>query len=106
LSIKKKIPYIQALNGLNLERKFDAALEVQQSLSNDIDDRQALIVFSSTFKVFEARYKDFLSIEVNLEELDLLIPDYVCVKGKTSVLLLKSGKCSKGFVKTATYENS
>jgi hypothetical protein len=105
-SIKKKTLYIQILNGLNLERKFDAALETQQSLSNDIADKQALNAFSSTFKVFETRYKDFISISTNIEELDLLIPDYVCVKGKTSVLLLKTGKCAKGFTKTPTFEDS
>ena len=105
-SIKKKPLYIQVLNGLNLERKFDAALETQQSLSNNIADKQALNAFSSTFKVFETRYKDFLSISSNIEELDLLIPDYVCVKGKTSVLLLKTGKCAKGYAKTPTFEDS
>ena len=105
-SIKKKALYIQVLNGLNLERKFDAALETQQSLSNDIADKQALNAFSSSFKVFETRYKDFISISTNIEELDLLIPDYVCVKGKTSVLLLKTGKCAKGFTKTPTFEDS
>ena len=104
-SIKKKKQYIQVLNGMSLERKFDAALENQQSLSNDIADKQALIAFSSTFKVFETRYKDFLAVEANLEELDLLIPDYVCVKGKTSVLVQKTGKCAKGYVKTATFED-
>jgi hypothetical protein len=105
-SIKKKKQYVQALNGMTLERKFDTALETQQSLSNDIADKQALNAFSSTFKVFETRYKDFLAVEANLEELDLLIPDYVCVKGKTSVLLLKTGKCPKGFTKTPTFEDS
>ena len=105
-SIKKKPLYIQVLNGLNLERKFDAALETQQSLSNNIADKQALNAFSSTFKVFETRYKDFLSISSNIEELDLLIPDYVCVKGKSSVLLLKTGKCAKGYAKTPTFEDS
>ena len=104
-SIKKKKQYIQALNGMSLERKFGAALEIQQSLSNDIADKQALNAFSSSFKVFETRYKDFLSVGANLEELDLLVPDYVCVKGKTSVLLLKTGKCAKGYVKTPTFEN-
>ena len=104
-SIKKKKQYIQVLNGMNLERKFDAALETQQSLSNDIADRQALNAFSSTFKVFETRYRDFLTVEANLEELDLLIPDYVCIKGKTSVLVQKTGKCAKGYVKTATFED-
>lgn len=104
-SIKKKKQYIQALSGISLGRKFDTALENQQNISNDIADKQALIVFSSTFKVFETRYKDFLSVEANLEELDLLVPDYVCVKGKTSVLLLKTGKCAKGFVKTPTFED-
>jgi hypothetical protein len=91
---------------MSLERKFDAALETQQSLSNDIADKQGLNAFSTTFKVFETRYKDFLAVEANLEELDLLIPDYVCVKGKTSVLLLKTGKCAKGFVKTPTFEDA
>ena len=105
-SIKKKKQYIQALSGMNLERKFDAALETQQILSNDIDDKQALIAFSSAFKVFETRYKDFLTVGANLEELDLLIPDYVCIKGKTSVLVPKSGKCAKGFVKTPTFEDA
>jgi len=104
-SIKKKSLYIQVINGLNLERKFDAALETQQSLSNNIADKQALNAFSSTFKVFETRYKDFLSISASIEELDLLIPDYVCVKGKTSVLLLKTGKCAKGYAKTPTFED-
>ena len=104
-SIKKKKQYIQALNGMSLERKFGAALEIQQSLSNDIADKQALNAFSSSFKVFETRYKDFLSVGANLEELDLLVPDYVCVKGKTSVLLLKTGKCAKGYVKTPTFED-
>jgi len=104
-SIKKKKQYIQVLNGMSLERKFDAALETQQSLSNDIADKQALVAFSSTFKVFETRYKEFLAMEANLEELDLLIPDYVCVKGKTSVLLLKTGKCTKGYTKTQTFED-
>jgi len=105
-SIKKKKQYIQVLNGMSLERKFDAALETQQSLSNDIADKQALIAFSSTFKVFETRYKDFLTVEANLEELELLIPDYVCIKGKVSVLLLKTGKCAKGYVKTPTFEDA
>jgi hypothetical protein len=105
-SIKKKKQYIQALNGMSLERKFNAALETQQSLSNDIADKQALVAFSSTFKVFETRYKEFLAVEANLAELDLLIPDYVCVKGKTSVLLLKTGKCAKGYVKTSTFEEA
>jgi hypothetical protein len=104
-SIKKKKQYIQSLNGMSLERKFDAALETQQSLSNDIADKQALSAFSTSFKVFESRYKDFLMVEANLEELDLLIPDYVCIKGKTSVLIPKTGKCTKGFTKTATFEN-
>ena len=104
-SIKKKKQYIQALNGMSLERKFGAALEIQQSLSNDIADKQTLNAFSSSFKVFETRYKDFLSVGANLEELDLLVPDYVCVKGKTSVLLLKTGKCAKGYVKTPTFED-
>jgi hypothetical protein len=105
-SIKKRALYIQVLNGLNLERKFDAALETQQNLSNDIADQQALNAFSSTFKVFETRYKDFLSISANIEELDVLIPDYVCVKGKTSVLVPKTGKCAKGYVKTPTFKDS
>jgi hypothetical protein len=104
-SIKKKKQYIQALNGMSLERKFDAALETQQSLSNEIADKQALNAFSTSFKVFETRYKDFLMVEANLEELDLQIPDYVCVKGKTSVLLLKTGKCAKGYTKTQTFED-
>ena len=104
-SIKKKKQYIQALNGMSLERKFDAALETQQSLSNDIADKQALNAFSTSFKVFETRYKDFLMVEANLEELDLLIPDYVCIKGKTSVLIPKTGKCAKGYTKTATFED-
>lgn len=104
-SLKKKTQYIQALNGLNLERKFDAALEIQNDLSNEIADKQSLIAFSSAFKLFEIRYKDFLSMESNLEELDLLVPDYVCIKGKTSVLIPKSGKCAKGYVKTPTFED-
>ena len=104
-SIKKKTQYIQVLSGLNLERKFDAALETQQSLSKDISDKQALSVFSSTFKVFETRYKNFLTVEANLQELDLLIPDYVCIKGKISALLLKTGKCVKGYTKTQTFED-
>ena len=104
-SIKKKSQYVQVINGINLERKFDAALEVQNESSNQIIDKQALIAFSSAFKVFETRYKDFLSIESNLEELDLLVPDYVCIKGKTSVLLPKSGKCAKGFTKTSTFDD-
>jgi hypothetical protein len=104
-SIKKKKQYIQALNGMSLERKFDSALETQQSLSNDIADKQSLNAFSSSFKVFETRYKDFLTVEANLEELDLLIPDYVCIKGKTSVLLPKTGKCAKGYAKTQTFED-
>lgn len=104
-SIKKKKQYIQALNGMSLERKFGAGFETQQSLSNDIADKQALNAFSSSFKVFETRYKDFLTVEANLEELDLLIPDYVCIKGKTSVLIPKTGKCAKGFTKTATFED-
>jgi hypothetical protein len=73
-------------------------------LSNDIADKQALSAFSSAFKVFETRYKDFLSVGTNLEELDLLIPDYVCIKGKISILLPKSGKCVKGYVKTPTFD--
>jgi hypothetical protein len=104
-SIKKKSQYVQVINGINLERKFDAALEVQNESSNQIIDKQALIAFSSAFKVFETRYKDFLFIESNLEELDLLVPDYVCIKGKTSVLLPKSGKCAKGFTKTSTFDD-
>lgn len=105
-SIKKKKQYIQAQNGMSLERKFDVALETQQSLSSDIADKQALIAFSSTFKAFETRYKDFLTVKANLEELDLLIPDYVCIKGKTSVLVPKTGKCAKGYVKTPTFEDT
>lgn len=104
-SIKKKKQYIQALNGMSLERKFDAALETQQSLLNEIADKQALNAFSASFKVLETRYKDFLMVEANLEELDLLIPDYVCIKGKTSVLIPKTGKCAKGYTKTATFED-
>lgn len=103
-SIKKKKEYIQVLNGMSLERKFDAALEIQQSLSNDIASKQALNAFSSSFKVFETRFKDFLTVAANLDELDLLIPDYVCVKGKTSVLIPKTGKCAKGYTKTATFD--
>lgn len=105
-SIKKKKQFIQAQSGMSLERKFDAALETQQSLSNDIADKQALIAFSSAFKVFETRYKDFLSVKANLEELDLLIPDYVCIRGKTSVLVPKTGNCAKGYVKTPTFEDA
>lgn len=104
-SIKKKTQYIQVQKGMNLERKFDAALESQQSLSNEISDRQALNTFITTFKAFENRYKDFITVEANLEELDILIPDYVCVKGKKSVLLLKTGRCPKGYTKTATFED-
>ena len=104
-SIKKKTQYAEVVNGMNLERKFDVALKTQQSLSNDIGDKQALNAFFSSFKVFETRYKDFLMVGAKLEELHLLIPDYVCIKGKTSVLLLKTGKCAKGFVKTATFED-
>jgi hypothetical protein len=103
-SIKKKAQYIQVQNGMNLERKFDAALETQQELSDEIADRQGLSAFINTFKIFETRYKDFLTVEANLEELDLLIPDYVCIKGKTSVLLLKTGKCAKGYTKTQTFD--
>jgi hypothetical protein len=104
-SIKKKTQYIQVQNGMNLERKFDAALETQQELSNEIADRQGLSAFINAFKVFETRYKDFLTVQTNLEELDLLIPDYVCIKGKTSVLIPKTGKCAKGYTKTATFED-
>jgi S1-C subfamily serine protease len=104
-SIKKKAQYIQIQNGMNLERKFDAALETQQGLSDEISDRQGLSAFINAFKVFETRYKDFLTVQTNLEELDLLIPDYVCIKGKTSVLIPKTGKCAKGYTKTATFED-
>jgi hypothetical protein len=104
--IKKKAKYVQIVNGLNLERKFDAALEIQNNSLMEIADKQALIAFSSSFKVFETRYKDFLTVEANLEELDLLIPDYVCIKGKTSVLVPKTGKCAKGYSKTPTFEDS
>jgi len=104
-SIKKKAQYAQVLNGMNLERKFDSALETQQDLSDDIADKQGLSAFISSFKAFETRYKDFLGVALNLEELDLSIPDYVCVKGKTSALLLKTGKCAKGYTKTATFKD-
>jgi hypothetical protein len=105
-TIKKKGLYTQMLSGLNLERKYVAALEIQNTASNSIFDKQSLIAFSNAFKVFETRYKDFLSISANIEELDLLIPDYVCTKGKLSVLLLKTGKCTKGYVKTPTFEDA
>lgn len=105
-SIKKNGQYVQVVNGMNLERKFDAALETQQGLSDKIADKQGLSEFFSSFKVFETRYKDFLAVEANLEELDLLIPDYVCIRGKTSVLLPKTGKCAKGYSKTQTFEDN
>lgn len=105
-TIRKKTQYPQIINGLNLERKYDAALEIQNAASSSISDKQSLIAFSATFKVFETRYKDFISISANIEELDLLIPDYVCIKGKSSVLLPKSGKCAKGYVKTPTFEDA
>jgi len=105
-TIRKKSQYSQIVNGLNLERKFDAALEIQNTTSNLISDKQSLVAFSTSFKVFETRYKDFISIPTNLEELDLLIPDYVCIKGKSSVLLPKSGKCAKGYVKTPTFDET
>jgi hypothetical protein len=104
-SIKKKPQYVRVVNGMNLERKFDAALEIQNEKSRGITDKQALIAFSSAFVTFETRFKDFLNVESNLEELDILIPDFVCIKGKISVLLLKSGKCAKGYIKTATFED-
>ena len=105
-SIRKKSQYTQIVNGLNLERKYDAALEIQNTTSNLISDKQSLVAFSASFKVFETRYKDFISIPANLEELDLLIPDYVCIKGKSSVLLPKTGKCAKGYIKTPTFEDA
>lgn len=105
-SIKKKPQYVQMVSAMNLERKFNAALEIQNELSNEIADKQALNTFLSAFIVFEMRYKDFLMLEANLDELDLLIPDYVCIKGKTSILTLKSGKCAKGYVKTQTFEDA
>jgi hypothetical protein len=105
-SIKKKPQYAQIVNGLSLERKFDAALEIKNNSLMEVDDKEALVSFSSAFKVFETRYKDFLAVEAKLEELDLLIPDYVCIKGKTSVLLSKTGKCAKGYSKTPTFEDA
>jgi hypothetical protein len=103
-SLKKKSQYLKIQNGMNLERKFDAALSIQQSMFNEVADKQGLIAFISSFKVFQTRYKDFLSVGANLEDLELLIPDYVCIKGKSSVLLLKTGKCAKGYTKTQTFK--
>ena len=102
-SIKKKPQYIQILNGLNLERKFDVAFDSQNRILNEVADKQSLLVFSSSFGIFESRYKDFLSIANNLENLDFFIPDYVCLKGKVSTLVSKSGSCAKGYVKTSTF---
>ena len=102
-SIKKKPQYIQIQNGLNLERKFDVAFDSQNRILNEVSDKQSLIEFSNSFAIFESRYKDFLSIATNLENLDFLIPDYVCLKGKVSALVSKSGSCAKGYVKTSTY---
>jgi hypothetical protein len=102
-SIKKKPQYIQIQNGLNLERKFDVAFDSQNRILNEVADKQSLVVFSSSFAIFESRYKDFLSIATNLENLDFFIPDYVCLKGKVSALVSKSGSCAKGYVKTSTF---
>ena len=102
-SIKKKPQYIQIQNGLNLERKFDVAFDSQNRILNDVADKQSLVVFSTSFAIFESRYKDFLSIATNLENLDFFIPDYVCLKGKISALVSKSGSCAKGYVKTSTF---
>jgi len=102
-SIKKKPQYIQIQNGLNLERKFDVAFDSQNRILNDVADKQSLVVFSTSFAIFESRYKDFLSIATNLENLDFFIPDYVCLKGKVSALVSKSGSCAKGYVKTSTF---
>lgn len=102
-SIKKKPQYIQIQNGLNLERKFDVAFDSQNRILSEVADKQSLVVFSSSFAVFESRYKDFLSIATNLENLDFFIPDYVCLKGKVSALVSKSGSCAKGYVKTSTF---
>jgi hypothetical protein len=102
--LKKMPQYVQIVNGLNLKRKFDAALEVQNTSSEDISDKQTLNNFLASFKLFETRYKDFISIATNIEDLELLIPDYVCIKGKVSTLTSKSGTCPKGYVKTATYD--
>lgn len=102
-SIKKKPQYIQIQNGLNLERKFDVAFDSQNRILNDVADKQSLVEFSSSFAIFESRYKDFLSIATNLENLDFFIPDYVCLKGKVSALVSKSGSCAKGYVKTSTF---
>lgn len=103
--IRKMPKYSQIINGLNLERKFNSALETQNSLSQDIADKESLSNFLNSFKIFEERYKDFLTIPTNIEDLDLLIPDYVCIKGKVSALTSKSGFCPKGYVKTATFES-
>ena len=102
-SIKKKPQYIQIQNGLNLERKFDVAFDSQNRILIDVADKQSLVVFSTSFAIFESRYKDFLSIATNLENLDFFIPDYVCLKGKISALVSKSGSCAKGYVKTSTF---
>ena len=102
--LKKMPQYVKIVNGLSLERKFDAALEIQNTSSEDISDKQTLNNFLASFKLFETRYKDFISIATNIEDLELLIPDYVCIKGKVSTLTSKSGSCPKGYVKTSTYD--
>jgi len=102
-SIKKKSQYVQVQTGIGLERKFDVAFDAQNRTLNEVVDKQSLNEFSSSFGLFENRYKDYLFIAPRLEELDLLIPDYVCIKGKVSVLVSKTGSCAKGYVKTPTF---
>jgi hypothetical protein len=102
--IKKTPQYLQIINGLNLERKFDAALSSQNAMSKDISDKITLNRFNDSLRVFENRYKDFLTISSKIEDLKLLVPDFICLKGKLSTLTLKSGICPKGYTKKATFE--
>lgn len=102
-TIKKQTLYKRALTSIGTQRLFNLGLEKQNSAITVVSTLKELDNFSIALGIFENRYKDFIGLANILEDLEVQIPDYVCKKGSTISLLLKSGKCATGFSKTATF---
>ena len=102
-TIKKQTLYKRALTSLGTQRLYNLGLEKQNSAVPVVSTLKELENFSSALGVFEKRHKDLVGLVNILEDLEVQIPDYVCRKGSTISLLLKSGKCATGFSKTATF---
>ena len=102
-TIRAKSTYTKLTQGTGLKRKFDTTLNSQSFAAKSIESKKNLQTVLAGFKLFETRYRDYLFIQDYINELDLLVPDYVCLKGKTSSLVSKSGTCLKGYKKTPTF---